>query len=189
MATYPYMNMTVSGILRKAGIPVRRWSDTYIEGENFIRVGNSDVVAGTVSVFIHSDEDHKEVAHELAKKSTAILIGRGFEVSTYDGNLIMLTVQRPKEPPVEDVHAVVKSSGLDLRWLTQKDVHFDYGGKRGRFYIERTGGDKKPRWTVSDSKAEYGTAPIVSKAHSLLSALDALEAYIAELEEKNEQEH
>lgn len=155
----------VSAVLRKAGLPMVRASEgmSARRGLTGIRVVGSGAMAGACSVVfrVYDDEDSPtnhatDEAAEWAQsdEAMAILIAAGFDVSRTPGINVLTVRNRPSgSVPVEDVQAVVESSGLDIVKLTHTEWHIEVDGQRSAYSIRRTGSGDRTRYAVHARKS------------------------------------
>lgn len=170
----------VSAALRKAELPVLRYSDRIgMRGRSGIRVhGGSGDCHVSFSVWVDEISHAKDeaVEWELSDRAMAVLIASGFDVSRIPG-INLLTVQnRVRESgAVEDVQAITAASGLDISQPAPNEWHVEVGGQRGAYAIRRKGSGDRIRYAVDARKSG-------ELAKNLRTMSAAIEAVKKELE-------
>lgn len=174
----------VSATLRKAGLPVLRYSDRIdARSRSGIRVGNYSASAQKCCVFfsVYVDDESsvrdEELERELSDQSMAVLVAAGFDVDRSPGiNLLDVRYQVRGLGAVEDVSAVVDSSGLDITQPTRTEWHVAVDGKRYAYVIRRTGNGDRTRFAVHGS----GFAPLARNLRTMGAAIEVVKQELRE---------
>ena len=196
--------MKVSAALRKAGLPVLRWSGTVGSlSRHGISVGNNGPSRTHVDMHFGDFEENPRAERrerEAADEIEAVLLARGFAytrhtIPTRSGTAYSFTVYRTHQDPLYKAHLAVKTvpqpeerpetpadpeqaaidaCSLQVAKLTQTTWAVRHGGQRMAYSIVRSGKGARARNAVQ----ARGSRPIDKGLRSLAEALTAVQADI-----------
>lgn len=197
--------MKVSAALRKAGLPILRWSDDpTLVSRRGIYVGNDGPSRVHVGMDFGQSSNAERYEREAADGIEAVLLVRGFAytrhtIPTRSGTSYSFTVYRTHEDPLykallaaqaapqveaqpeapaDSEQAAIAACGLDVAKLTQTDWHISHGGRRAAYTIKRTGTGERARYAAT----AHGQRQIDKGLRTLTEALDAVKTDIEDQE-------
>jgi hypothetical protein len=168
--------MKVSAALRKAGLPMLRWSDAVDSlSRHGITVGSNGPSQAHVGLHFGDGRTAERREREWADMVEGVLLARGFAytrhtIATPDGTAYSFTVYRThedplyrallaaqsapqpeKEPqaPADPEEAAIGACGLPVAKLTRTDWQIRHGADRRAYSIKRTGTGERARYTAT----------------------------------------